>query len=544
MIRISQIKIKIPHTEEALLTEITKRAYGERPITWNIVRKSIDARKKPELYYIYTIDASFAHEKKVLHHRNSKWSKIMETPYRFPCHNHRELHKEERPVIIGAGPAGLFAALMLARGGFSPILYERGDSVNIREGIVERFFENGCLDEESNVQFGEGGAGTFSDGKLNTVVKDKTGKNRFVLQEFVRHGAPEEILYEAKPHIGTDILKTVVASIREEILSLGGEVYFRTKLIGLLMDEKEQYCLKGIRLEKREQERHEIWEHSCKNVILAIGHSARDTFAALYEQQVKMSPKSFAIGVRVEHPAALINENQYGKEYASKLPAASYKLTHQCQNGRGIYSFCMCPGGYVVNSSSEAGRICVNGMSYHGRDGRNSNSAVITTVSPKDFSVATGRQPDDPLAGMEFQRMYEALAFQAGQGKVPVQLYGDFRDGKRSTGLGTVRPAIKGQWQFANLQDCLPSYIIESLLEGMEAFGHRIHGFNREDTVFSGVETRTSSPVRIERGETGQSNIRGLFPCGEGAGYAGGITSAAMDGIRMAEAVAQSLVSI
>lgn len=544
MIRLSQIKIKIPHTEEDLLKEITKRAYGEKPVGWKIVRKSIDARKKPELYVIYTIDASFANEKKVLHRRNGKWEKINEKTYRFPHHNQRLLRKEDRPVVIGAGPAGLFAALLLARGGFSPVLYERGDAVDVRTEVVERFFDTGSLDEESNVQFGEGGAGTFSDGKLNTAVKDKTGKNRFVLQEFVRHGAPEDILYDAKPHIGTDILKNVVASIREEILSLGGEVHFRTKLTGLLIEEQAGRRLSGIRLENKSEGRTRIWEQACNAVILAIGHSARDTFFMLQEQNVKMLPKSFAIGVRVEHPAACINESQYGKEYAEMLPAASYKLTHQCKNGRGIYSFCMCPGGYVVNSSSEEGRICVNGMSYHGRDGRNSNSAIITTVSPEDFAAATGRKTDDPLAGIEFQRKYEALAFQAGQGKVPVQVYGDFRQGKKSSGFGAVEPSIKGRWQFADLRDCLPPYIVASILEGMEAFGRRIHRFDQEDAVFSGVETRTSSPVRIERKENGQSDIRGLFPCGEGAGYAGGITSAAMDGIRMAEAAADFLLSL
>ena len=305
-------------------------------------------------------------------------------------------------------------------------------------------------------------------------------------------------------------------------------------------------------------------ERSCRTVILAIGHSARDTFSMLYEQRVKMLPKAFAIGVRVEHSAAMINESQYGRGYDKSLPTASYKLTHQCQNGRGIYSFCMCPGGYVVNSSSEQGRLCVNGMSYHGRD-------IITTVTPEDFAalsdmagmtaqdaamrkgdrpawMCAGKTTDGenalpchPLAGMAFQRKYEELAFRAGGGKVPVQLYGDFRQDRMSSGFGEIRTCMKGQWQFADLRQCLPPYIVESLLEGMEAFGHRIHGFNREDTIFSGVETRTSSPVRLERDESGQSGIRGLFPCGEGAGYAGGITSAAMDGIRMAEAAAQKI---
>ena len=592
MIRISQLKLKIPHTEEALEAEIIRRAYGQKPVKWRIVRRSIDARKKPELYYIYTIDAAFAHEKKVLHHRNSKWSESREVKYRFPFRvekncGGRRLREEERPVVIGSGPAGLFAALMLARGGFAPVLFERGDAVDLRSEKVERFFLDGVLDEESNVQFGEGGAGTFSDGKLNTVVKDKSGRNRFVLEEFVRHGAPEEILYEAKPHIGTDILKNVVASIREEILSLGGEVHFRTKLVGLMTEDDGtgERHLTGIRLETEtgtdEEEKDTVRcrtdrsvgrmtagrdtceiERVCRTVILAIGHSARDTFSMLYEQRVQMTPKSFAIGVRVEHPAEMINRSQYGEGYPEGLPTASYKLTHQCANGRGIYSFCMCPGGYVVNSSSERGRLCVNGMSYHGRDGHNSNSAIITTVTPEDFA-ALALQPDTgaasdgsvtgsgtgmtgschPLAGMAFQRHYEELAYRAGAGKVPVQLYGDLRQGAVSSGFGAFQTCMKGQWQFANLRDCLPSYIVESLLEGMEAFGQRIRGFDREDTIVSGVETRTSSPVRIERDESGQSSLRGLIPCGEGAGYAGGITSAAMDGIRMAEAAALQILS-
>ena len=467
-------------------------------------------------------------------------------------------------MIIGAGPAGLFAALVLARNGFAPVVYERGDAVELRTKKVEHFFKEGVLDTESNVQFGEGGAGTFSDGKLNTVVKDKSGKNRFVLEEFVKHGAPEEILYEAKPHIGTDILKRVVASIREEILSLGGEIHFGTKLVELLTEEKDgERMLTGIRLETaapesgnnaagvkvnpadRDGKRH-IIEKSCRTVILAVGHSARDTFYMLYDKGLFMRPKSFAIGVRVEHPAAMINESQYGEKYAGILPAASYKLTHQCKNGRGVYSFCMCPGGYVVNSSSEEGLLCVNGMSDYKRDSANSNSAIITTVTPEDFALSengTTRagDPVHPLAGVEFQRQYEKLAYASAGGKIPLQLYGDFKEGKVSTGFGGVTPCMKGQWQFADVRKCLPDYVVESLIEGMEAFGHKIKGYDRPDAIFSGVETRTSSPVRMERDESGQANIRGLFPCGEGAGYAGGITSAAMDGLRMAEAAARKL---
>ena len=562
MIRISQLKLKVGHTREELFEEIVRQAHGKKPLSWQIVRKSVDARKKPQLFYVYTVDAVFDNEKKLLSSKKSKWSRSSVVEYTFPYKIENEQgvsreiknDREDRPVIVGMGPAGLFAALVLARAGFAPVVFERGDCVETRLEAVEHFFESGELDEESNVQFGEGGAGTFSDGKLNTLVKDKFGRNHFILKEFVKHGAPEDILYEAKPHIGTDILKDVVVSIRKEIESLGGEVHFRTKvcdilcedIVGIKEDEagkvyeqestagRQNSQIKGLLIEKDGVRT----KYPCRNVIFAIGHSARDTFYMLHEKELFMTPKAFAIGVRVEHPAHLINESQYGKEYPEELPTASYKLTHQCEStGRGIYSFCMCPGGYVVNSSSEKGRLCVNGMSYHDRAGRNSNTALITTVTPEDFPS------DSPLAGLEFQRKYEELAYKIGKGKIPVQLFGDFMKKQVSTKIGTVTPSIKGDWQFANLHECLPDYVCESLLEGMKAFGRKIKGYDAEDAVFSGVETRTSSPLRMERNKKFESNIKGFFPCGEGAGYAGGITSAAMDGIKTAEAIAEKILT-
>ena len=555
MIRISQLKLKVGHTREELFEEIIHQAHGKRPVSWRIVRKSVDARKKPQLFYVYTIDAEFENEKKLLSAKKSKWTRSTVVKYRFPYNKKNgsgasstEVSTIDRAVIVGMGPAGLFAALVLARAGFAPIVFERGDCVEKRSEIVEHFFESGELDEESNVQFGEGGAGTFSDGKLNTLVKDKFGRNHFVLKEFVKHGAPEEILYEAKPHIGTDILKDVVASIRKEIESLGGEVHFRTKVCdilcekisgsvaereraeaekNLLMQDKQ---LTGLILEKEGVQA----EYPCRNVIFAIGHSARDTFYMLHERELSMNPKAFAIGVRVEHLAHLINESQYGEGYPEEVPTASYKLTHQCKGtGRGIYSFCMCPGGYVVNASSEPGRIAVNGMSYSGRNGANANSAIIVSVTPADYGS------DEPLAGIGFQRRLEEKAFSAGCGKIPVERYGDFSNTATTGHIPTeFVPAIKGQWTFADVKSVLPDSLSEAFIEGMEQFGHRIPGFDDANAVVSGIESRTSSPVRIVRDDTLQANIRGVYPCGEGAGYAGGITSAAMDGVRVAEAIA------
>lgn len=534
MIRTTQIKLPTDHDEDAVRKELIRRAGGEEPVSWQITRRSLDARKKPRLYYNYTVEAVFQRETVILKKRKKYFEKADRQTYTFPAKwnpvLNGQIRKEDRPVIAGMGPAGLFAGLVLARAGFKPVIFERGEALDQRKVSVDRYFEEGILNPESNIQFGEGGAGTFSDGKLNTMVKDRFGRNRFVLKEFADHGAPEDILYDAKPHVGTDRLEEVVRSIREEILSLGGEIFYGSKVEGILTGEGK---LKAVQVRKKEG----LIDYACRHLILAVGHSARDTFSMLYDQKVAMEQKAFAIGVRVEHPARMINRVQYGMEDPGKVGTATYRLSHQCINQRGVYTFCMCPGGYVVNAASDSKGLCVNGMSYHDRAGINSNSAVVTTVGPEDY------ESSHPLAGVEFQKKYEELAFLAGWRKVPVQLFGDFREKRTSIGLGDVTPQIKGGWHYSNLWNCLPESVCSSILEGMTAFGQKLTGFDRPDTILCGVETRTSSPVRILRNELRQSNVEGIFPCGEGAGYAGGITSAAMDGIKTAEALAARILS-
>ena len=544
MIQIRQLKLMPGHSDREL-TEKAARTLRIRPeeiASLRVVRQSIDARKKPEIRLIYTVDVKLvgAREEKVLLscRKNPDVGPAPEVRYRFP-----EPGKEilaERPLIIGTGPAGLFCGYLLANAGYRPLLLERGEDVESRTRRVEEFWKTGVLSADSNVQFGEGGAGTFSDGKLNTLVKDKDGRNTEVLKIFVENGAPEEIRYESRPHVGTDVLSRVVKHMRERILSWGGEVRFSSRVTELVIEGgrvRGVVCENGERIDARA-------------VVLAIGHSARDTFAMLEKKGIPMEAKSFAVGFRVEHPQELINLSQYAQRRPEALPPASYKLTAKTSEGRGVYSFCMCPGGYVVNASSEPGRLAVNGMSYSGRNGKNANSAIIVSVTPQDYGAG------GPLAGIQFQRMLEERAFRAAGGAVPVQRYADYAGTERENGSavaeadGMVRekrerhvpadfaPAIKGAWKFADLRDILPSSVRKAFLEGMEAFERIIPGFADDAVCLSGVESRTSSPVRIPRDETLQSSVRGLYPCGEGAGYAGGITSAAMDGMRVAEAIA------
>ena len=528
MLRLQQIKCPISHDRKYLQHKICRilGISADRLISCRIVRRSIDARKKPELFYIYTVDCIVSRETKLKKKIDGRTILLREeTPYRFP--DEGEIPLSGRPVIAGSGPAGLFCAYMLASHGYRPLVLEQGDEVSRRKERVDHFWDTGTLDIRSNVQFGEGGAGTFSDGKLNTSVKDPAGRNRLVLETFVRFGAPPTVIYDQKPHLGTDILIDIVKAMRKETERLGGQFLFRHQLTGL---EVRGGRLTGIVVNDDEWISTEI-------LVTAIGHSARDTFSMLYSHGLAMTAKSFAVGVRIEHPQTMINLAQYGLADPKEVGAAPYKVTRKLANGRSVYSFCMCPGGYVVNASSEPHRLAVNGMSYQARDSRNANSALIVTVTPEDYLPYGSDGTPATLRGVAFQRELEERAYALAGGRVPVQLFEDFCRNHPSTVLGDVAPCIKGDWSLTNLRSILPEPIGISIEQGVSAFDHLIHGFGRPDGLLSGIESRTSSPVRMERGETLESNIAGIYPCGEGAGYAGGITSAAMDGIRVAEAI-------
>lgn len=527
MIKISQVKLPIGHSDDDLTAVAAKvlKVPVKKIKNLIIIKKSIDARKKTDIKFIYTVKVSISADDRdnevslVKHLKNSNISIEENVQYSFLLTGMKQLR--ERPVVAGTGPAGLFCAYLLAKHGYQPLVIERGYEVSKRVQAVEHFWKTNELNPECNVQFGEGGAGTFSDGKLNTMVKDVSNRYHFVMETFVNHGAPTDILYLNKPHIGTDKLRTVIENMRNEIIRMGGEVRFQTELTDLLIENGR---LTAVELNHNEK-------IPCNILIPAIGHSARDTFSMFLNRGLMMSPKAFAVGLRMEHKQNMISLSQYGEAY-KKLPPADYKLTHQTMAGRGVYSFCMCPGGFVVNASSEPGYLAVNGMSNYERNEENANSAIVVTVQPEDFGS------DHPLSGMAFQRKLEKLAFEAGKGYVPVQLFGDFMQNKESTGLGFITPNIKGKYQLANLCNCLPENIIKDLIEGISAFDRKIHGFASPEAVLSGVESRTSSPVRVHRNEAYESNIEGIYPCGEGAGYAGGITSAAMDGIKVFEAIA------
>lgn len=533
MIRIGQIKLGAFLKEEEVIPSLKVKAakklrIDEKAISsLSISKRSLDARKKNEIVYVYTVDVCVNNEKNI-RIKDKDISFVENRKYRFPYI--KEKDSVSRPIIVGFGPAGIFCAYMLAKAGFRPVVFERGSRVEERTEAVKQFWEKGVLNPDSNVQFGEGGAGTFSDGKLNTMIKDKYGRHKAVLEIFVENGAKESILYDNKPHIGTDVLSRVVKNLREKIIQMGGEVHFNTTVEEIVFDDNHiSAVIAGGN------------EYKTDALIMAPGHSARDTFSMLHGREIAMSPKAFAVGLRVMHPRKLIDESRYGAENCEKgLEAADYKLTYTTDEKRGVYSFCMCPGGYVVNASSEEGYSAVNGMSYSGRDSESSNSAIVVQVFPEDFG------DDGVLAGVSFQRKLERKAYEIAEGAVPVRRYGDFRHAVKPQlspeGILEVKPLIKGLYREAPVEEIMPDKLNEAFVEGMEHFGNIIEGFNDGNVILAGVESRTSSPVRIERDENGNSiNCMGLFPCGEGAGYAGGITSAAIDGIYIAECVAKYL---
>ncbi len=518
MLKLRQVKIALINQKEgALKAKIAQKLHLKEKeiLDWQIKKEAIDARDKNNILLVYEVVVNVANEEKVkLSSDVIKWE---EETYKLPEHGSQAL--TNNIVIVGAGPAGLFAAYILTEAGFKPIIIERGKKVEERVKDVETFWQRRMLNPESNVQFGEGGAGTFSDGKLNTLIKDKRHLGQKVLDIFVACGAPEEISYKHNPHIGTDNLRQVVKNMREEIKNKGGKFLYETKLTNLFF--------KGDKITSIEVNHQEIIP--VEALILAIGHSARDTFQLLKTKNITMENKPFAVGIRIMHPQELINQNQYGK-YAPMLPPASYKLTFTTKNNRGVYSFCMCPGGYVVNASSELNRLVINGMSNYNRDSQVANSAIVVTVKPTDYGT-------DTLAGLKWQEQLEALAYQAGGGKIPLQLWGDFVQNKASTNFGKIKPQLKGDYVLTNIRTYLPTFISEALLEAMPNFAQKIKGFADPDALIAIIESRTSSPVRIIRDENYEANIKGIYPAGEGAGYAGGIITSAIDGIKVAEAI-------
>lgn len=533
MIRINQLALPLDHPEPALRAAILERLRlaDEDLLDFTVFKRSYDARKKNAITFIYVLDVAVRDEAAVLSRfaADPNIRPAPDTHYYPVAAAPGDLR--ERPVVIGFGPCGVFAALILAQMGFKPIVLERGRDVRRRTQDTWGLWRKETLTPESNVQFGEGGAGLFSDGKLYSQIKDPKFYGRKVMQEFVQAGAPEEILYVSKPHIGTFRLTGVVSRMREEIIRLGGEVRFEAKVTDFLIDNGQ---LEGVRLESGET-------LPTRHVVLAVGHSARDTFRLLHERGVYIEPKPFSIGFRIEHPQSMVDRARFGK-YAGHpaLGAADYKLVHHAKNGRSVYSFCMCPGGTVVAATSEPQRVVTNGMSQYSRNERNANAGIVVGISPEtDY-------PDGPLAGIALQEQLESRAYELGGGNyhAPGQLVGDFLRGQASTQLGEVEPSYKPGVRLGDLAAALPAFAIEAMREALPAFGRQIRGFDRDDAVLTGVETRTSSPIRITRDANSlQSlNTRGLYPAGEGAGYAGGILSAGVDGIKVAEAVAKSLV--
>jgi hypothetical protein len=534
MLRLTEIKLPLDHTEADLRAAILQRLglSADELLGYKIFRRGVDARKSHAIVFIYTLELEVADEADLLGRfaDDPHLKPAPATTYQFVAQAPQE-PLPDRPIIIGMGPSGLFAGLILAQSGFKPLILERGKAVRERTQDTFGFWRKGILDPESNVQFGEGGAGTFSDGKLHTQIKDPKHYGRKVLEEFVKAGAPPEILYVSKPHIGTYRLVGMVEKMRAEIIGLGGEIRFQSRVDDIEVADGQ---LRGVVLANGER-------LATRHLIVAIGHSARDTFEMLHHRGVHLEAKPFSIGFRIEHPQSLINRARHGKNVGNpQLGAADYKLVHHAGNGRSVYTFCMCPGGTVVAATSEAGRVVTNGMSQYSRKERNANSGIVVGIDPADY-------PGGPLAGMEFQRFWESRAFELGGStyQAPAQLVGDFLVGRPSTELGAVKPSYTRGVHLTDLSRALPDYAIAAIREALPAFARQIKDFDLADAVLTAVESRTSSPIRITRDDADLQSIntKGLYPTGEGAGYAGGILSSAVDGIKVAEAVAVSLLA-
>ena len=546
MLRITEVKLPVTnapsltHEHDTIQAALLKKLEISAAdlIGFSIFKRGVDARKSNNILYVYSLDVEVKNEHliTVKFSRDPHVKLAADTNYKFVAKNTASI--KSRPVIVGFGPAGIFAALILAQAGFKPIILERGKAVRERTKDTWGLWRKNVLNPESNVQFGEGGAGTFSDGKLYSQIKDPKHYGRKVIQEFVNAGAPPEILYVSHPHIGTFRLVGVVETMRESIIALGGEVRFESRVDDIHIENNPQGIqqVQGVTLQTGEF-------IATNHLVLAVGHSARDTFEMVYKKGIFIEPKAFSIGFRIEHPQGLIDQARYGKSYSAdlltKLGAADYKLVHHASNGRSVYSFCMCPGGTVVAAASEAGRVVTNGMSQYSRNERNANAGIVVGITPEvDF-------PTHPLAGMELQRQLEAQAFVLGGSNycAPAQLIGDFLANKASTQLGEVQPSYTPGVNLTNLESALPQFAIDAIREAIPAFARQVKGFDCHDGLLTGIETRTSAPIRIKRDDvTLQSiNTLGLYPCGEGAGYAGGILSAAVDGIKVAEALSESL---